>query len=165
VLAGHATTTTLLAAGSNLLAEHPDQLGHLLVDPSGWPAAVEEILRYVSPTTLTGAKALRDAEVDGYRFAAGEQRILAYAAANRDPHVFADPDGFDVARTPNPHLAFSAGAHYCLGAPLARLHAEIALPALFTRLPGLRMAGPPVWRGSAPVRQIESMPVRWDGRP
>jgi pimeloyl-[acyl-carrier protein] synthase len=164
VLAGHATTTTLLAEGVMLLAGHRDQLDHLLAAPSGWPAAVEEILRYVSPTTLTGAKALAAAEVDGYRFTGGQQRILAYAAANRDPRVFAAPGRFDVARTPNPHLAFSAGAHYCLGAPLAKLHAEIVLPALFTRLPGLRVAGPPVWRGSAPVRQIEAMPVQWDWR-
>jgi pimeloyl-[acyl-carrier protein] synthase len=164
VLAGHATTTTLLADGVKLLAEHRDQLDRLLADPGGWPDAIEEILRYVSPITLTGVKALSDAKVDGYRFTAGEQRMVAYAAANRDPHVFVNPDRFDLARTPNPHLAFSAGAHYCLGAPLAKLHAEIALPALFIRLPGLRVAEPPVWRGSTPVRQIEAMLVRWDRR-
>jgi pimeloyl-[acyl-carrier protein] synthase len=161
LLAGHATTTTLLAAAVMLLAEHPDQLDNLLTAPVGWPTAIEEVLRYVSPTTLTGAKATSDVEIDGYRFAAGQHRILAYAAANRDPRVFADPDRFDATRAPNPHLAFSAGAHFCLGAPLARLHAEIALPALFTRLPGLRLAGPPQWRGSAPVRQIETMQVQW----
>ncbi len=163
VLAGHATTTTLLAAGVMLLAEHHDQRDRLLADPAGWPPAVDEMLRYVSPITLTGAKAVTDVEIDGYRFTAGQQRILAYGAANRDPRVFTDPDRFDVTRAPNPHLAFAAGAHYCLGAPLARLHAEIALPALFTRLPGLRLAGAPQWRGSTPVRQIEALPVRWHG--
>src|SRR6266540_828551 len=155
VLAGHATTTTLLAAGVLLLAEHRDQTDRLLADRAGWPPAIEELLRHICPITLTGAKAVADVEVDGYRFTAGQQRTLAYAAANRDPRVFTDPDRFDVTRAPNPHLAFAAGAHYCLGAPLARLHAEIALPALFTRLPGLRLAGPPQWRGSTPVRQIE----------
>src|SRR6266508_5037770 len=162
VLAGHLTTTTLLSAGVQLLADHRGQLDRLLADPTGWPAAVEELLRYVSPATLTGTTAVADAEVDGCFVPAGQHRIVAFAGANRDPKVFADPDRFDVTRTPNPHLAFSAGAHYCLGAPLARMHAEIALPALFTRLPGLRLAGPPAWFGSVPVRQIAALPIEWD---
>lgn len=162
VLAGHVTTTTLLSAGVQLLADHHGQLHDLLANPSGWPAAVDELLRYVSPTTLTGAMASADAEVDGYFVPAGQQRIVAFAAANRDPEIFARPDEFDITRAPNPHLAFSAGPHYCLGAPLARMHAEIALPALFTRLPGLRLAGPPVWLGSVPVRQIATLPIDWD---
>jgi pimeloyl-[acyl-carrier protein] synthase len=162
VLAGHVTTTTLLSAGVWLLAGHRGQLHDLLASPARWPAAVDELLRFVSPTTLTGAMAVDDAEVDGCFVPAGQQRIVALAAANRDPQVFARPDQFDITRTPNPHLAFSAGPHYCLGAPLARMHAEIALPALFTRLPGLRLAGPPVWLGSVPVRQIATLPIDWD---
>ena len=116
----------------------------------------------MSPTTLTGAMAIDDAEVGGCFVPAGQQRIVAFAAANRDPQVFARPDEFDITRTPNPHLAFSAGPHYCLGAPLARMHAEIALSALFTRLPGLRLAGLPGWLGSVPVRQIATLPIDWD---
>jgi pimeloyl-[acyl-carrier protein] synthase len=162
VLAGHVTTTTLLSAGVQLLADHRGQLRDLQANPEGWPAAVDELLRFVSPTTLTGAMAIDDAEVDGCFVPAGQQRIVAFAAANRDPEIFARPDEFDITRTPNPHLAFSAGPHYCLGAPLARMHAEIALPALFTRLPGLRLAGPPVWLGSVPVRQIATLPIEWD---
>jgi len=162
VLAGHVTTTTLLSAGVQLLADRPAQLDQLLAGPEGWPAAVEELLRFISPTTLTGSTALVDAEVDGCRVPAGQQRVVAFAAANRDSTVFENPDQFDVTRSPNPHLAFSAGAHYCLGAPLARMHAEIALPALFSRLPGLRLAGPPVWLGSVPVRQIAALPVQWN---
>jgi pimeloyl-[acyl-carrier protein] synthase len=162
ILAGHVTTTALLSAGVHLLAEHPTQLAQLLASPAGWPAAVEELLRFVSPTTLTGTTASVDAEVDGCLVPAGQQRILAFAAANRDPKIFTNPDDFDVARTPNPHLGFSAGSHYCLGAPLARMHAEIALPALFTRLPGLRPVAPPVWLGSVPVRQIALLPVEWN---
>jgi pimeloyl-[acyl-carrier protein] synthase len=161
VLAGHATTTTLLSAGVMLLAEHRDQLEFLLADGDGWPGAIEEILRYLSPITLTGTKAQTDTQINGHQVPAGQHRTLVYAAANRDPQIFAEPDRFDTTRSPNPHLAFSAGAHFCLGAPLARLHAQIALPALFTRLPGLRLAGPPRWRGSAPVRQIEAMPAQW----
>lgn len=161
VLAGHVTTTALLSAGVHLLAERPDQLARLRERPDGWPAAVEELLRFVSPTTLTGATATADTEIDGCPVRSGDQLLLAYAAANRDPAVFPDPDELDLTRAPNPHLAFSAGAHYCLGAPLARMHAEIALPALFDRLPGLRPTTPPTWLGSVPVRQIAALHVDW----
>jgi pimeloyl-[acyl-carrier protein] synthase len=92
---------------------------------------------------------------------AGQHRFLFFAAASRDPNVFDNPDRFDLTRTPNPHLAFSARAHFWLGAPLARMHAEIALPTLFRRLPGLRLAGPPVWLGSVPIRRIAALPVEW----
>ena len=138
ILAGHVTTTALLSAGVALLTENRRELDRLLAQPDGWPAAVDELLRFISPTNLTGAVARADAEVAGRFVPAGQHRAIAFAAANRDPAVFADPDRLDLARTPNPHVAFSAGAHYCLGAPLARMHAEIALPALFSRLPGRR---------------------------
>ena len=157
IVAGHMTTSTLIAAGAQLLCQHPAQRAALAADPGRWPAAVEEMLRYVSPTTFTGARARVDAEVEGERFEAGSQRLMFYAAANHDPRVFRDPDRFDIARPAKGHLAFSAGAHYCLGAPLARLEAEIGLSTLFRRIPAL-VTGTPVWRGSAPVRQIESLP-------
>jgi pimeloyl-[acyl-carrier protein] synthase len=157
VVAGHMTTSTLIAAGAHLLCQHPAERAALEADPGRWPAAVEEMLRYVSPTTLTGARARVDVEVEGERFEAGSQRLMFYAAANHDPRVFPDPDRFDIARPAKGHLAFSAGPHYCLGAPLARLEAEIGLSALFRRIPAL-ITGEPVWRGSAPVRQIESLP-------
>lgn len=161
LLAGHATTSSLLAAGLQLLLDHPDQLEVLEGAPELWPTAVDELLRYVSPTTLTGATAATDTVADGCPVAAGTQRTLVFAAANRDPDVFDEPDTFQATRAPNPHLAFSAGAHYCLGAPLARLHAEIALPALLSRLPGLRLTEPPRWLGSVPVRQIGALAVTW----
>jgi pimeloyl-[acyl-carrier protein] synthase len=144
-----------------LLSTHRDQLDRLMANPAGWPTAVEELLRFVSPTTVTGTTATEDAEVAGCPVSAGQHRSLFLAAANRDTRVFDNPDRVDLTRTPNPHLAFSAGAHFCLGAPLARMHAEIALPALSRRLPGLRLAGPPVWLGSAPIRQIAALPVEW----
>jgi len=162
ILAGHMTTTTLLSAGVHLLTQHRDQLDMLLAHPGRWPDAIDELLRFMSPTTVTGATATADAVVDGTLIPAGAQPLLILAGANRDPAVFHDPDRFDVTRSPNPHLAFAAGAHYCLGAPLARMHAEIALPALFTRLPGLRLAGALQWGGSVPVRQTESLPVMWN---
>ena len=159
VVAGHETTSTLIAAGADLLCQHPAQRAALDADPGRWPAAVEELLRYVSPTTLTGARARVDVEIEGERFEAGSQRVMFYAAANHDPRVFPDPDRFDIARPAAGHVAFSAGPHYCLGAPLARMEAEIGLSTLFRRIPGL-VTGQPVWRGSAPLRQIESLPCR-----
>ena len=159
IVAGHMTTSTLLAAGAHLLCQHPAQRAVLDADPSRWPAAVEEMLRYLSPTTFTGARARVDVEIEGERFDAGSQRLMFYAAANHDPRVFAEPDRFDVTRQAKGHLAFAAGPHYCLGAPLARMEAEIGLSALFRRIPAL-VTGQPIWRGSAPVRQIESLPSR-----
>jgi cytochrome P450 len=88
-------------------------------------------------------------------------RMAFLAAANRDPHVFSDPDVFDVERGDNPHLAFAAGAHFCLGAPLARLHGEVALTALMNRLPALSLVAQPEWRGSFPLRELERLAVRW----
>jgi pimeloyl-[acyl-carrier protein] synthase len=133
VLAGHQTTTTLLTLGTHLLCTHPEVLAALQEDPGRWPAAVEEMLRLITPTTFTAATARTDADIDGVICPAGQPRPLFLAAANRDPAVFPDPDRFDISRDPNPHLTFSAGVHFCLGAPLARLHGEIALSTLFTR--------------------------------
>jgi pimeloyl-[acyl-carrier protein] synthase len=161
ILAGHATTTSMLGAGTDLLLGHPQELQRLRENPAGWDAAIDEILRFVSPITLTGAKATEDVVINGHRVPAGAQRTIAYAAANRDPARFPRPYRFDPGRSPNPHLAFSAGATFCLGAPLARLHARVALPTLFDRLPDLRLTGPLAWRGSAPVRQLEAAPAAW----
>src|SRR5262249_18359363 len=121
IIAGHATTTSLIAAGTLLLLENGqtplrDQI----------PSAVEELLRIVTPTTIVVTRAAQDENIDGCPIAAGQHRFMFLAAANRDPDVFPDPDQLDITRNPNPHLAFSAGKHYCLGAPLARLHGEIA---------------------------------------
>jgi pimeloyl-[acyl-carrier protein] synthase len=85
-------------------------------------------------------------------------------AANRDPFVFAEPDRFDPARDPNPHLAFGAGGHFCLGAPLARLHGEVAIRLVLERLSGLRLAGEPEWRGALPLRALERLPIAWETR-
>jgi len=124
----------------------------LLAHPGWWPDAIDELLRFVSPTTVTGATATEDAVVDGTLVPAGTP-TSGPGRRQSNPAVFHDPDRFDVTRSPNPHLAFAAGAHYCLGAPLARMHAEIALPALFTRLPG-----PPA-RGRTPVGRQRAGPA------
>jgi cytochrome P450 len=157
VIAGHGTTTSLIAAGTLLLLENNET-----PSPDQVPGAVEEMLRTVAPTTIVVTRAAQADHIDGCPIAAGQHRFVFLAAANRDPTVFPDPDRFDITRAPNPHLAFSAGKHYCLGAPLARLHGEIAISTLLERLPRLRLDGSPEWRGSFPLRELEHLLVRWD---
>ncbi len=160
--AGHVTTTALIAAGMLLLLEHPGELAAVSADPVLVAGAVEEMLRMITPTTGVISRARTNDELDGCRFTAGEHRWAFLTAANRDPDVFPDPDRFDPTRSPNPHLSFSAGHHFCLGAPLARLHGEIAVTMLLERLPGLRPDGEPQWRSSFPLRELEHLPVAWD---
>jgi cytochrome P450 len=157
VIAGHATTTSLIAAGTLLLLESGETPSRDQI-----PGAVEEMLRMITPTTIVVTRAAEADEIDGCPIAVGEHRFVFLAAANRDPEAFPNPDRFDIARNPNPHLAFSAGKHYCLGAPLARLHGEIAVSTLLARLPDLRLDGEPEWRGSFPLRELERLPVAWD---
>jgi pimeloyl-[acyl-carrier protein] synthase len=159
--AGHQTTTTLLTLGAHLLCTHPETLTALQEEPGRWPAAVEEMLRLITPTTFTAATPRNDADIHGIQCPASQPRLLFLAAANRDPATFPDPDRFDISRAPNPHLSFSAGAHFCLGAPLARLHGEVALSTLFTRLPSLAARTPPDITASVPIRQVEHFLVSW----
>ena len=169
VNAGHQTTTALLTLGTHLLCTHPEVLAALREDPGRWPAAVEEMLRLITPTTFTGVTPRTDADIDGVTCPAGQPRLLFLAAANRDPSAFPDPDRFDISRDPNPHLSFSAGGHFCLGAPIARMHGEVALSTLFTQLAGLAAVTPPDTTASVPTRQIDRFTVTWqhkgrDGR-
>jgi pimeloyl-[acyl-carrier protein] synthase len=159
--AGHQTTTTLLTLGTHLLCTHPEVLAALREDPERWPAAVEEMLRLITPTTFTGVTPRTDADIDGVTCPAGQPRLLFLAAANRDPSAFPDPDRFDISRDPNPHLSFSAGGHFCLGAPIARMHGEVALSTLFTQLAGLAAVTPPDTTASVPTRQIDHFTVTW----
>jgi pimeloyl-[acyl-carrier protein] synthase len=161
VNAGHQTTTTLLTLGAHLLCAHPEALAALQDDPGRWPVAVEEMLRLITPTTFTAVTPRNDADIHGVPCAEGQPRLLFLAAANRDPGTFPDPDRFDISRDPNPHLSFSAGAHFCLGAPLARLHGEVALSILFTRLPSLTARTPPDITASVPIRQVDQFLVSW----
>jgi pimeloyl-[acyl-carrier protein] synthase len=161
VNAGHQTTTTLLTLGTHLLCTQPEALAAVQEDPGRWPAAVEEMLRVITPTTFTAATPRSDADIHGVRCAAGQPRLLFLAAANRDPGTFPDPDRFDISRERNPHLSFSAGAHFCLGAPLARLHGEVALSILFAQLPGLTARTAPDITASVPIRQVDQFLVSW----
>ncbi|MFZ0185579.1 MAG: cytochrome P450 [Streptosporangiaceae bacterium] len=162
VLAGHQTTTTLLTLGTHLLCTHPRAWAALQDDPGRWPSAVEEMLRLITPTTFTGVTPRTHADIHGVACPAGQPRMLFLAAANRDPATFPDPDRFDISRKPNPHLSFSAGTHFCLGAPLARMHGEVALNTLFTRLPGLAVLTAPDITASVPTRQIDHFTVIWE---
>jgi len=133
LVAGHETTVNLISGGTLALLEHPDQLARFRDDPAVLRSGVEEMLRFVPPVQLTGRVALEDMEVAGARIEAGQFSMLLIGSANRDPDAFTDPDTFDVTRADNNHLGFGFGIHHCLGAPLARLEAQIALSALVRR--------------------------------
>lgn len=154
--AGFETTTNLLSNGVAALLDHPDQLPHLHADPAG---AVEELLRYDSPVQNIDRTVLEPTTVADVPLEPGE-RIVAYTgAANRDPRRFADPDRLDLTRADTASLSFGGGVHYCLGAPMARLEAQIAFPRLFERLPGLARASGARRRNSLTIRGFEYLPV------
>jgi cytochrome P450 len=121
--------------------------------------AVEEMLRHETPIQLFERVAAEDIEFNGVQIARGERLALLLGGANRDPHVFHDPDQFDIRRDPNPHLAFSAGAHFCLGAPLARLEMQLALASILERFPGIMLAKEPVRSPGFVVRGYDSIAV------
>jgi cytochrome P450 len=165
IVAGHETTVNLIGNAMVALWQHPDQLAMLRDDPSLMPAAVEEFLRYDGSVERAFTRIVTsESEIDGRSLPAGELVVPILAAANHDPAVFANSDQLDITRSPNPHLGFGKGAHYCLGAPLARMEAEIALNTLLARLPDLRPAVPleTLARRLAPTfRSLEALPVRW----
>jgi cytochrome P450 len=160
VFAGHETTTNLIGNGVLALLHAPDQLDALRVaDPPAVRTAIEELLRYDSPAQMINRAVLRDTTIGGVRLAAGDSVVAVLGAANRDPERFAHADDLDVARHPNPHLAFGQGPHFCLGAALSRREAQIAVPALLEHVRDLRLAAAPHWRPTAVLRGLESLPL------
>jgi pimeloyl-[acyl-carrier protein] synthase len=160
LVAGHETTVNLIANGMLALLRDPQARARLRADPALARSAVEELLRYDSPVQFTSRHALEDLDVGGRRVRAGETVVAVLGAANRDPAQFPDPDRLDLARAPNRHLAFGGGIHFCLGAPLARMEAAVAIPALLARLPGLELGPePPVRRDTVTLRGLASLPV------
>jgi biflaviolin synthase len=152
----------LLLTRPELLARMREVLG----SPAGRDAALEELLRWIPHRSTVGLAriALEDVELAGRTIAAGEPVYVSYLAANRDPEIFPDPDEIDLARDPNPHLAFGNGAHFCTGAVLARLQTELLVTTLLERLPGLRLAVPAEqvpWRRRTMIRGPEALPVAW----
>jgi cytochrome P450 len=159
LVAGNETTTKLIGNAVLALLGHPEQLALLRAQPERVPGAVEELLRYDGPVQLTSRMVLDDRELAGRPLRRGQQLVLVLAAANRDPAQFEDPDRLDVTRKDVRHLAFGSGLHFCLGAQLARLEAALALEAIVTRFPGLRVAGAIEWGDNTVLRGPRSVPL------
>jgi len=161
LFAGHETTTNHLANGLLALLRFPDEMSRLRTDVSLAPAAVEELLRYDGPNGAQVRIVRQAHELHGKRLNPGDRVFISLNAANRDPRAYADPDRVDLSRAGPPHLAFGFGLHICLGFPLARLEGQIALPAVLSRWPDLRLTGAPLeWLNSMEFRGMKAMPVR-----
>ena len=166
MVGGQETTTNLIGNGVLTLLRNPGELKRLQEDPSLIPAALEEMLRYESPSQHTGRLAPQDATLGGKVIHKGQAVMAVMAAANRDPERFSDPDRFDISRTDNRHLAFGYAAHFCFGAALARVEGQEAFEAIIRRLPGLELqAGPLIWRNNLGLRGLAALPVRYQASP
>jgi cytochrome P450 family 142 subfamily A polypeptide 1 len=164
LIGGDETTRHVMTGGLHALLQHPEQQRALREDPSGIPAAVEEMLRWVSPIQNMNRTLTRDVELHGEKLREGERVLLLYPAANRDERHFPEPDRFDVARTPNDHVAFGGfGTHFCLGASLARLELRVLFEHVLRRMPDLELASdaPLPLRPSSFIVGIEQMPIRF----
>ena len=166
LVAGNDTTTGLIGNGIFALLQNGEEMERLSAHPEMIKSAVEEFLRYESPGPRNTRIATEDMEIGGLRVREGQTVALMVGAANRDPMQFPDPDRLDIGRSPNKHLAFGWGVHFCLGAPLARLEGQIAVSSILRRLPGLRLADEqiadhPPWRHSSGLRLLDSLPVEF----
>lgn len=158
--AGHETATNMLTNSMLTLLRHPGELARMRADPELIGSATEEMLRFESPVQITARFQRDDRQFHGRNVRAGEALTLVLGAANRDPDVFADPDRFDIARSPNRHLAFALGPHYCLGASLARLEMHVVVPLLLDRFPGLALVGDDVtWQRTLSFRGVTALEV------
>ena len=159
--AGGDTTRNLVAGGLHALLETPPALAALRADPSLIPGARDELLRWVSPVIYMRRTALEDTEIAGRRIRAGDKVVRYFGAANRDPRQFAAADGLDITRSPNPHIAFGAGAHVCLGQHIARVEIDCMLAEVLERMHDIELAGPPEWLASNFISGIRRMPIRF----
>jgi cytochrome P450 len=162
LIAGNETTTNLLGNAMLALTRNPEQLEKVMADRLLIPNLVEETLRYDAPVQMLFRKAMEDCEVAGVPIAKGSMVVPIFASANRDERRFPEPDVFDVTRDAQGHLAFGHGIHFCLGAPLARLEARIALEAMFERLGELRPAGEMERVDSFFLRGLSRMPLAFE---
>jgi pimeloyl-[acyl-carrier protein] synthase len=161
LVAGNETTTNLIGNGLIALLRHPEQVHALRDHPSLIGSAIEELLRYDSPVQMTVRFTLEDVDLgEGQVLKAGKQTFLLLGAANRDPEAFERPDDLDITRQENRHLSFSNGIHYCLGAPLARMEGQIALSALVSRFPDMRLSTDRLeWSNNIVLRGVRSLPI------
>jgi cytochrome P450 PksS len=163
LIAGHETTVNLIGNGMLALLDHPDQLQRLREAPALMKSAVEEMLRFTSPVeTGTERYSKEDIMISGVTIPRGSLVLAAIASANRDEQYFNNPDEFDIGREPNKHLAFGLGSHYCLGAPLARLEAQIAIAALLERISTIRLGvsrDQLRWNRGLILRGLHSLPL------
>jgi len=160
LVAGHETTTNLIGNGVWTLLRHPEQLSWLHRHPEGIESAVEELLRYEGPLQRAVRHTKAPVELRGVRIPADNLVDLVLASADRDPERFPEPDRLDLARPDNRHLAFGLGAHFCLGAALARLEGRVALRALVERFPAMKLAAERVeWRPGSVFRALRALPV------
>jgi cytochrome P450 len=144
------------------LIENPDQLARLQADPSLIPTAVDEIIRWVTPVKHFMRNVVEPYAVRGHRFEPGDAVLLSYPSANRDEEVYDDPFRFDVGRTPNKHLAFGFGVHFCLGAMLARLEIKALLTELLPRLRSVELAGEPQLMQTLFVGGMKRLPIHYE---
>jgi cytochrome P450 len=162
LIAGHETTANLIGNGMLALLRHPRQLEQLRRDPGLDRPAVDELLRFDSPVQMVQRIALDDVTISGTTIPKGHIVVLCTGAANRDPAAFHEPNQLDLGRSPNPHLAFGGGAHFCIGAPLARIEARLVIGRVIRRFPGLHMTGRTEhWRPSFTIRGLEALPLAW----
>ncbi len=163
LVAGNETTRNAISQGMSTLFQEPDERARLVADPTLWPTATEEILRWTSPVRAMRRVALRDTTLGDQPIRAGESVVMVYAAANRDPDVFDDPHAFRVDRTAGEHLAFGFGPHHCLGANLARMEIRTVLARILERLPGIHLAdgAEAVPTPSALIDGLDALPVQW----
>ena len=159
LIAGHENSTSLIGNGAAMLLELPDIRAELAQDSSRWPAAIEELMRLVSPNQFIRRQAREDVILGEQTIRAGDAVLLILAAANRDPEAFPEPDRFVLDRPNRQTVALGHGIHYCLGAPLARLEGRIALQTVFERWPAVRQAGDLVYANNFNVRLLHSLPV------
>ena len=161
LIGGDETTRHVISGGTYQLLRHPEQRRRLAQDPARIPTAVEEMLRWVTPIQNMARTATRDVALRGQKIEKGDKLLLLYPSANRDASVFRDPFTFDIGRDPNEHVAFGYGAHFCLGASLARLELRVFFEELLQRMPNLELttSDPPPMRASNFIVGIEELPV------
>lgn len=158
--AGHEAVVNVIGNGLYALLARQDQWAKVKADPALVPTAVEEMMRFDTPLQFFERVVREDLHYKDFDWPRGTNLCLYYGSANRDPAVFAEPDSFDPSRSPNPHLAFGMGLHYCIGAPLARVELQAALKTLSTRLPDLRLVGePPEYHPKNVFRYLKELKV------